>query len=248
MYSFFQDHYPIFHSGVINCIKLFFSFQLGFEIKSPFDYYYIEMHESGQSPYNYDVDLSKVEYLDKDSHVVYTMSGQQDVVKRLKKSNFICHEDNSNRQEDCLNNYYASKLNCTLPWVQTDNQEQTSSCDGKDKFEEFRNLSMSILGFGATNELYERGCIITNCKQKLWNIASVKKLENPKDFTWPAFIFSVKTKVLLRNEIELYTISSFFADIGGYLGLLLGESLVSYFLLGVKWVQKLFSFHNVQTL
>ena len=175
------------------------------------------------------------------------MSGQQDVVKRLKKSNFICHEDNSNQQEDCLNNYYASKLNCTLPWVQAENQENTALCDGKDKFEEFRNLSMSIVGFGATNELYERGCIISNCKQKSWNIASVKKLANYKNVTFPLFIFSGKTKVLLRKEIELYTISSFFADIGGYLGLLLGESLVSYFLLVVKWVQKFFSSHNLQT-
>ena len=175
------------------------------------------------------------------------MSGQQDVVKRLKKSNFICHEDNSNRQEDCLNNYYTSKLNCTLPWVQAYNQEHTSLCNGKDKFKEFKNLSMSIRGLGTTNELYERGCIISNCEQKSWNIASVKMLKNQKNFTWPCFIFSGRTKVLLRNEIELYTISSFFADIGGYLGLILGESLVSYFLLGVKLVQKFFSFHNVQT-
>jgi hypothetical protein len=220
---------------------------LDFVIKSPFEYYYIETHESGQSPYNYDVDLSKVEYLDKDSHVIYTMSGQQDVAKRLKKSSFNCREDNSNRQADCLNNYYASKLNCTLPWVQADNQEHTALCDGKDKFEEFRNLSMSIVEFGATNELYKRGCLISNCKQKSWNIASVKRLENLKNDTWIVFMFSGKTKVLLRNEIELYTISSFFADIGGYLGLLLGESLVSYFLLVVKWVQKFFSSHNLKT-
>merc|ERR1712051_1183951 len=99
---------------------------------------------------------------------------------------------------------------------------------------------MSIVEFGATSELYERGCLISNCKQKSWNIASVKRLENPKNFTYPAFMFSGKTKVLHRNEIELYTISSFFADIGGYLGLLLGESLVSYFLLVVKWVQRFY--------
>ena len=205
------------------------------------------MHESGQSPYNYDVDLSKVEYLDKDSHVVYTMSGQQDVVKRLKKSNFICNEDNSNKQVDCLNNYYASKLNCTLPWVKADNQNHTNLCNGKDKFKEFKNLSMSIGELGATNDLYERECIIPNCKQKSWNIASVKKLFYQTNSTFPLFIFSSKTKVLIRNEIKLYTISSFFADIGGYLELLLGESLVSYFLLGVKWAQKFFISHNLQT-
>ena len=205
------------------------------------------MHESGQSHYNYDVDVSRIEYFDKTAHVVYTMSSQQDVVKRLKKSNYMCHEDNSNRRTDCLNDYYESKLNCTLPWVHEDNQNRTDLCHGKDKFEEVRNLSMSIGEFEAKNELYERGCIIPNCKQKSWKIQKSKKLKNLTNATYPGFIFSGKTKVLLRNEIELYTISSFFADIGGYLGLLLGESLVSYFLLGVKWVQKFFSSHNLQT-
>ena len=206
------------------------------------------MHESGQSQYNYNVDYSRLEWIDKDSHVVYTMSGQQDVVKRLKTSNFICHEDNLNRQTDCLDKYYASKLNCALPWVQADNQEETDLCNGKDKFEEFKNLSMAIGGLGATNELYEKGCIISNCKLTSWNIKSSAKIDNPKDATHPAFIFSHKTKVLLRNEIELYTISSFFADIGGYLGLLLGESLISFFLMGVNWAKKCVSAYNVQTL
>ena len=203
------------------------------------------MHESGQSRYNYDVDRSKIKYVDKGSHVVYTMSGQQDVVKRLKKSNFMCHEDNSNQQADCLNNYYASKLNCTLPWAHTDDQEHTDLCDGKDKFEEFRNLTMSIGEFEATNELEKMGCIIPNCQQKSWNIETTKKLKNifNPNATHPWFIFSLKTKVLLRNEIELYTVSSFFAEIGGYLGLFLGESMVSYFLMGVRWAQKFFSSH-----
>ena len=91
------------------------------------------MDEPGQSQYNFNVDVSRIEYVDKKSHVVYTMSSQQDVVKRLKKSNYMCHEDNSNRRTDCLNNYYASKLNCTLPWIHEDNQDYTDLCHGKDK-------------------------------------------------------------------------------------------------------------------
>ena len=201
------------------------------------------MHESGQSQYNYNVDVSRIEYFDKTSHVVYTMSSQQDVVKRLKKSNYMCHEDNSNRRTNCLNNYYASKLNCTLPWVHADNQKHNAVCDGEDKFKEFRNLSMSIGEFGATDELKKMGCIISNCQKKSWTIETSKKLKNPYNSTFPLFIFSQKTKVLLRNEIELYTISSFFAEIGGYLGLFLGESMVSYFLMGVRWAQKFFSSH-----
>ena len=102
------------------------------------------MHESGQSQYNYVVDESRHEYCVKDYFIIYAMSSQQDVVKRLKKSNYTCHEDNSNRRTDCLNSYYASKLNCTLPWVHANSQEHTALCNGKEKFQEFKNLSMSI--------------------------------------------------------------------------------------------------------
>jgi hypothetical protein len=135
-----------------------------------------------------------------------------------------------------------------LPWVKADNQNHTDLCNGKDKLKEFKNLSMSIGGLGATNDLYERGCIISNCKQKSWKIESSTKMQNPKAVTWIAFQFSDKTKVLLRNEMELYTISSFFADIGGYLGLLLGESLISFFLMSVNWAKRCVSAYNVQTL
>ena len=51
--------------------------------------------------------------------------------------------------------------------------------------------------------------------------------------------FPHSSKVLVRNEINLYTVSSFFADVGGYLGLLLGESLISYFLLVIQWLKKI---------
>ena len=44
------------------------------------------------------------------------------------------------------------------------------------------------------------------------------------------------TKVLFRKEVRLYTLLNFFAEVGGYLGLLLGESLVSYIIMISKWV------------
>ena len=54
------------------------------------------------------------------------------------------------------------------------------------------------------------------------------------------YVFPHYTKVLVREEIKLYTFSSFWADVGGYLGLLLGESMVSYVLLGTHWMSKMF--------
>ena len=43
----------------------------------------------------------------------------------------------------------------------------------------------------------------------------------------------------MREEVKLYTIINFFAEVGGYLGLLLGESLLSYLITATKWFQTL---------
>ena len=48
------------------------------------------------------------------------------------------------------------------------------------------------------------------------------------------------SKVLLRQEVKLYTIINFFGEVGGYLGLLLGESLLSYIMIGSNWIQVMF--------
>ena len=44
-------------------------------------------------------------------------------------------------------------------------------------------------------------------------------------------------KVLVREEVKLYTLINFFAEVGGYLGLLLGESLISYIITASRLFQ-----------
>ena len=85
------------------------------------------------------------------------------------------------------------------------------------------------------------GCLIPNCEQRLWEIKSSKNDGvNNQSKSMLKYVFPHYTKVLVREEIKLYTFSSFWADVGGYLGLLLGESIVSYVLLGANWIRKFF--------
>ena len=135
----------------------------------------------------------------------------------------------------CGNNFYAKKLGCTLPWI----QENRAKCDGKEKFEEFKNLSARITDASIEKELMEEGCTIPNCHQRTWTVDS-KETYDSRNKSSMILSFPHYTQVLVRSEIKLYTFSSFIADIGGFLGLLLGESLVSYVLLGTHWIKKMF--------
>ena len=211
------------------------------------------MHETKQSPYNYVVDQGKLRWIVNGYQNVIFM-GKQEVTKRLKKSKFNCHENNSNQQTDCLNEYYVSKLNCTLPWISSNHLENRLQCQGKEKFNEFKNLSMSIGNLEVNRELEKIGCTIPNCEERTWHIESGQK-ENISNSMPDIFgenlrliiIFPHSSKVLVRNEINLYTVSSYFADVGGYLGLLLGESLISYFLLIIQWLKKIVCSNTVQS-
>ena len=88
----------------------------------------------------------------------------------------------------------------------------------------------------ATKELTTQGCFIPNCMQRFWTIRNRDKSTSGN---LAGFYYNLHehTKVLIKEEVELYTIINFFAEVGGYLGLLLGESLLSYLITTSKWFQ-----------
>ena len=84
-------------------------------------------------------------------------------------------------------------------------------------------------------------CLIPNCQKRTWTIESTTtfnpKNSNRNQSSVRLYQFPHYTKLLVRNEIKLYTFASFFSDVGGFLGLLLGESLVSYVLFCTNWLK-----------
>ena len=154
----------------------------------------------------------------------------------MNKHSYTCNEDNQNNFMNCVENYYSKRLGCLLPWSIKDNQKNHSDnvCKGKDKFKEYKNISMNIPRREETKDLIKEGCLIPNCQQRSWDM----KKEKFNDVGSTSFHFFIpqKAKVLQRREVKLYTPLNFFAEVGGYLGLLLGESLISYIIMISKWI------------
>lgn len=152
----------------------------------------------------------------------------------INKHSYTCNEDNHNHFMYCVENYYSKKLGCLLPWSIKNRQNHATGnvCKGKDKFREFKNISMNILRTEQTKELIKEGCFIPNCQQRTWEMKKDRLTES----TGFEFMMPQKPKVFVRREVKLYKPINFFAEVGGYLGLLLGESLVSYILVISKWI------------
>lgn len=156
--------------------------------------------------------------------------------QRMNKHSYTCNKDNQNYLMRCMENYYSKRLGCLLPWSIQNNQSNHTAnvCKGKDKFEEFKNISMKILRTEETKELIKEGCFIPNCQQQSWEIKN--GLVTGYSESGFEFLMPQKPKVLARREVKLYTAINFFAEVGGYLGLLLGESLISYIIIISKGI------------
>jgi hypothetical protein len=137
----------------------------------------------------------------------------------------------------CVENYYSKKLGCLLPWSIKDwkNNYTGNACKGKEKFREYKNISNNIVRTEGKNDLIKEGCFAPNCLQQSWDL---KKEKFNKDSGIQVFEFAMppNSKVLARREVKLYTAINFFAEVGGYLGLLLGESLIAYIIMISKWI------------
>ena len=197
-------------------------------------WYALQFHQDGQSPYAYKLVGEEINWIEKDYYWTITFMNQIDTLK-MNKHSYTCNEDNQNHFMHCVENYYSKRLGCLLPWSirESQNDRAGNVCKGKDKFREYQNISMNIQSPEETKELIKEGCFIPNCLQRSWEMKKEKYTGYKTGFTFQMY---ENPKVLLRREVKLYTLLNFFGEVGGYLGLLLGESLVSYIIMIAKWV------------
>ena len=199
-------------------------------------WYSLQLHEEGQSPYAYTFAGEDLHWIEEDSYFGLTLMKQIDTVK-MNKHSHSCNEDNQNHFMHCVEDYYSKRLGCVLPWSTKESHIYNAGnvCKGKEKFREFKNISLNIWRPEGTKGLIKEGCFIQNCQKQSWDMKKEKYTEFTNISAYYVDMYK-KPKVLVRREVKLYTLINFFAEVGGYLGLLLGESLVSYIFVISKWV------------
>ena len=202
-------------------------------------WYVLQFHQEADSPYLYKFAQDQW-LLFKTQNLLIIEIGKQIDTININKSNYTCDEENSKRFMDCMENYYSQKLGCKLPWALNNNirNDSVNPCKGKEKFKEFKNLAMNILKSDQSKELINKGCFIPNCIQSSWEVKKdnyIKIIKNGSPVTGFKYKIFQPAKVLVRKEVKLYTLVNFFAEVGGYLGLLLGESLFSYLITASNW-------------
>ena len=188
--------------------------------------YYWLKHEKDQSSHIFDMEKSHSFQLLRFKERFAEYNNQIETTY-LKKSNYDCHQDDSMFFKDCINEFITDKMGCMLPWIKQ-NPEALPTCQTKTELQSFRDLYAKITSQAIRDEIERKGCFVQNCKRTIWikNQYSERWLKASKQTKLWMYIPST-AKVLQRREILLANTSTFMADIGSYLGLFLGASILS---------------------
>ena len=166
---------------------------------------------------------------------------------KMRRAKFVgedCDPKNLQKSNKCMKNFIGDKMNCSLPW---DKKPTKRICSNPQDLFEYRQLRLKISRGYYTDELHDFGCALKsmkNCKETIWTAQreiSVEdsrvillgkilwqKILNPDEYGIVT-ISPVSTTVEETQEYYSYTKMDLLADIGGYMGLLLGASILSLF-------------------
>ena len=130
----------------------------------------LEVHPRHQSLMNQDYTWENIYYFIPGKVVWRTFSPT--IFKSVKTKHQDCNEVNSLKVTQCFDNFYMSKLNCSFPWLKSDDNNYGSleKCGSKHKVYDLINLIKGIADPDSDihKELSTKGCNIPNCVNTKW--------------------------------------------------------------------------------
>ena len=191
--------------------------------KQPFNIRF-ERHEAYQSNLNYQFDKkSGYQYYKKGVSPYYLVTPVE--TKALKKGTHDCYEDNSMKKTECVDDYFAEQLNCSLPWARP--YPDYGICNGNLNLTKFRSVHSKISSKQTSDILKKKGCLKPNCLQTKWIDSYVQWAWINPNCTKIIIGLQSDSYTIRRKEILLADFSTFMVDCGSYLGLFLGASILS---------------------
>ena len=187
-------------------------------MKDTNDYYIsMELHAKGHSSCNFERQEEQVNWIKGSDGLMAKYS--QESFERLQTRNQKCNEKGTSKPHDCINELYMKMMNCSFPWIEN---HSLPKCESKQDLATLINLITSG-NETVASEYKKMDCSVPNCVKIHWEAFNSKN----HDEKFKIELYFETWDVSTISEYRLYGMTNFLSDFGGYLGLLLGYSLLS---------------------
>ena len=155
---------------------------------------------------------------------------QRSEIKALDKPSLRCDDRNIDQSfSKCVGQFLEKNLNCSLHTLMSDANKET--CNTETFLSRIKDMYryMGKINTAEDQEIFEMTGCMPSCSKSIFELKPLnEQTHNGKEevrlrFTYPTGEYESK------EEYYIYDAKSFVADIGGYLGLLLGYSLLSLY-------------------
>ena len=220
MYPCFTLNPPIEHVEAPNSASFYLDIHKGI-----FEDFLLELHEKGHSTVNQQKNWDSMVWFGRKG---FFLMVKERKINRIRTKNHDCNEKGDSNPSDCLNEYYMEKLGCSFPWLEN---HHLPKCNNHSDMEKLYNLSIDVANRfeKVWDEVKNRNCMRENCKALTWMTMDVIKDMASSDY-FEIAIWRQKHEQV--TETQLYGLTNFISDFGGYLGLLLGYSVLSF----LEWI------------
>ena len=148
-----------------------------------------------------------------------------------------CHEpNNSPNVSNCVAQFVQQKYNCSLPLL--GGFDKTNACEGMKWGGRAANASQFVqskLKVMTELEIFQNTGCMPSCQRQKIHLNTIEAKQEKADDPKIWWLFSFRDgQYNLHEEYFVYDVESLTADIGGFLGLLLGHSLLSMYHITAK--------------
>lgn len=143
-----------------------------------------------------------------------------------------CHQpNNSTNVASCVAQYVEQKFNCSLPLL--GGFTKTKACEGMKWGESAANAFQFVqqkLNLMTELEIFEKTGCMPSCQRRKIHLNTIEAKQEKADDPNIWWLLSFRDgQYNLHEEYYVYDEESLIADIGGFLGLLLGHSILSFY-------------------
>ena len=150
--------------------------------------------------------------------------------KHLDNPDNRCTDGDTNTTS-CIAEYIAHKIGCSTK-IQGITSQKFPLCKNVTQWEAFVNVSKELEQADAT-EVYEMTGCFSSCEKDKYDVTLENWSEDTSyknTYSQALFVFTIYERSYIEEEqYVVYDSNSFLADIGGFLGLILGSSMLNVY-------------------
>lgn len=160
--------------------------------------------------------------------------------KTLDRPDKRCDVDNQSEANTtmCITRYIERTTGCSIGLSGSD--PEAERCNETNQIEEYKNI-INKLYPANSNQIYNMTGCLSKCDRYSYAIKPTTDLTRP---TWnknndsiALWLYVSTGETEVREQYIEYDWNALVADVGGYLGLLLGHSVYSLFVMSTEWVK-----------